>query len=50
MYVKKYVVKTGHRLQVSLGFPAGYGPDDAGVIFKAYHFVKDNNGNVVRTE
>lgn len=47
---KKYVVKTGHSLQVSLGFPVGYGPDDAGVTFKAYHFVKDNNGNVVRTE
>lgn len=47
---KKYVVKTGHRLQISLGFPAGYGPDDAGVTFKAYHFVKDNNGNVIKTE
>ena len=31
---KKYVVKTGHKLRLSLGFPAGYGPDDAGVTLK----------------
>ena len=40
---KKYVVKTGHRLRISLGFPAGYGPDDAGVTFKAYHFIRINS-------
>ncbi len=47
---KKYVVKTGHRLRISLGFPAGYGPDDAGVTFKAYHFMRDNKGNVTGVE
>lgn len=47
---KKYVVKTGHRLRLSLGFPAGYGPNDAGVTFKAYHFVKDSKGNVTKIE
>lgn len=47
---KKYVVKTGHRLRLSLGFPAGYGPNDAGVTFKAYHFKKDNKGNVIEVE
>lgn len=47
---KKYVVKTGHRLRLSLGFPAGYGPDDAGVTFKAYHFIKDAQGNVTGVE
>ena len=47
---KKYVVKTGHRLRLSLGFPEGYGPEDAGVTFKAYHFKRDNAGNVTGVE
>lgn len=47
---KKYVVKTGHRLRLSLGFPAGYGPEDEGVTFKAYHFKRDNKGNVIGVE
>ena len=47
---KKYVVKTGHRLRLSLGFPAGYGPDDAGVTFKAYHFKRNNAGEVIEVE
>ncbi len=47
---KKYVVKTGHRLRLALGFPAGYGPEDAGVTFKAYHFMRDAQGNVTGVE
>lgn len=47
---KKYVVKTGHRLRLSLGFPAGYGPEDAGVTFKAYHFIRNNKGEVTGVE
>lgn len=47
---KKYVVKTGHRLRLSLGFPAGYGPEDEGVTFKAYHFKRDAQGNVTGVE
>ncbi len=47
---KKYVVKTGHKLRLSLGFPAGYGPDDAGVTFKAYHFKRDAQDNVIGVE
>lgn len=47
---KKYVVKTGHKLRLSLGFPAGYGPNDAGVTFKAYHFKRDNQGNITEVE
>lgn len=47
---KKYVVKTGHKLRLSLGFPAGYGPNDAGVTFKAYHFKRDDKGNVTEVE
>ena len=47
---KKYVVKTGHRLRLSLGFPAGYGPEDAGVTFKAYHFIRNSDGEVTGVE
>ena len=47
---RDYVVKTGHRLRLALGFPAGYGPEDAGVTFKAYHFITDDNGNVTGVE
>lgn len=42
----KYVISTGHKVQISLGFPAGYGPEDEGVTFKAYHFSRDAAGNV----
>ncbi len=47
---KKYVVKTGHRLRLSLGFPEGYGPDDAGVTFKAYHFIRNDKDEVIGVE
>ena len=47
---KSYVVKTGHRLRLSLGFPAGYGPEDAGVTFKAYHFKRNAAGEVTGVE
>lgn len=47
---KKYVVQTGHRLRIALGFPKGYGPDDAGVTFKAYHFMRNDKGEVTGVE
>lgn len=47
---KMMVIKAGEGVRVSLGFPEGYGPEDAGVTFKAYHFMKDDNGNVTGVE
>lgn len=47
---KSVVVKTGHKVKVRIGFPEGYGPDDEGVTFKAYHFKRDNQGNVTGVE
>lgn len=45
------IVKTGEGIHVSLGFPEGYGPDDAGVTFKVYHFkVDDSTGEVIGVE
>lgn len=47
---KAVVIPNGHKVQVRLGFPDGYGPDDEGVTFKAYHFMRDNQGNVTGVE
>lgn len=47
---KSVVIPNGHKVQVRLGFPDGYGPDDEGVTFKAYHFKRDNQGNVTGVE
>ena len=47
---KKQVIETGQAVRISLGFPEGYGPEDAGVTFKAYHFTKDNTGEIVSVE
>ncbi len=47
---KTMIVKTGDKVKVRLGFPAGYGPDDEGVTFKAYHFKRDSQGNVTGVE
>ena len=37
-------LKDGTRIRVKLGFPEGYGPDDAGVTFKAYHYTENADG------
>lgn len=47
---KAMVVKTGQRIKISVGFPEGYGPEDEGVTFKAYHFTRDSAGNVTGVE
>lgn len=47
---KSVVIPNGHKVQVRLGFPEGYGPDDEGVTFKAYHFMRDSQGNVTGVE
>ena len=44
---KAQVIKTGQKVRVHLGFPEGYGPNDEGVTFKAYHFSKDDDGNII---
>ncbi len=44
---KSQVVSTGQAVRVTLGFPAGYGPQDKGKTFKVYHFKKDEKGNII---
>ena len=47
---KSQVVSAGDGVRVSLGFPDGYGPEDAGVTFKAYHFIKNDMGEITGIE
>jgi hypothetical protein len=47
---KSQILKTGDGVRVSVGFPEGYSADDAGVTFKAYHFTKDDSGNITGVE
>lgn len=39
-------IPSGSYVKVAFGFPEGYGPNDAGVSFKVYHFKRDENGNI----
>jgi hypothetical protein len=43
-------VPEGSYMQVAFGFPEGYGPEDAGVTFKVYHYKKDASGNITGVE
>ena len=47
---KMQKIKDGQAVRVMLGFPEGYGPEDAGVTFKAYHYIKDEHGNITGVE
>ncbi len=47
---KAQVIQTGQGVRVSVGFPKGYGPEDEGVTFKAYHFKRDASGAVIDVE
>lgn len=47
---KKQKIQNGQAVRIMLGFPEGYGPEDAGVTFKAYHYIKDQYGNITGVE
>lgn len=47
---KMQVAHTGDSIRISLGFPEGYGPDDEGVTFKAYHFMRNGAGEITGVE
>ncbi len=47
---KAQKISDGQKVRVMLGFPAGYGPEDAGVTFKAYHYIKDKTGRITGVE
>lgn len=39
-------IPDGSYMQVAFGFPEGYGPDDAGVTFKVYHYKRGADGAI----
>ena len=47
---KMQKIQDGQSVRIMLGFPEGYGPEDAGVTFKAYHYIKDASGNITGVE
>ena len=46
----KNILQTGTSVRLCVGFPAPYGPEDEGVKFTAYHFIKDSHGNTTDVE
>lgn len=44
------ILHVGSSVRLSLGFPLGYGPNDEGVTFKAYHFKRDEYGEIIGLE
>ena len=46
----KKFISTGDGVRVQLGFPDGYGPEDEGVTFKVYHFIKNDAGAITDVE
>lgn len=43
-------IPSGSYVKVAFGFPEGYGPNDAGVSFKVYHFKRDESGNIDQSQ
>ncbi|MDE7273872.1 MAG: hypothetical protein K2N95_12560 [Lachnospiraceae bacterium] len=44
------IIQTGQSVRLHIGFPEGYGPENAGVSYKAYHFLKDKSGKITGVE
>ena len=44
------IVKTGQSLRLSVGFPAGFDASMAGIVFKAYHFTRNADGEIISVE
>ncbi len=47
---KMQKIQNGQSVRIMLGFPEGYGPEDAGVTFKAYHYIKNDAGMITGVE
>lgn len=44
------VISTGNSVRLLVGFPKGFSPEDAGVTYKAYHFRKGENNELIAEE
>ncbi len=45
----KVVINDGQSLRLQVGFPGGY-TADSNVVFKAYHFTRNDNGDIISVE
>ena len=43
-------MKTGQSLRLSVGFPEGFDASMAGIVFKAYHFTRNDDGAIISVE
>lgn len=50
MTCNQSILQTGQSVRLHIGFPEGYGPENAGVSYKAYHFLKDKSGKITGVE
>ncbi|MDE6619478.1 MAG: hypothetical protein K2K74_03115, partial [Lachnospiraceae bacterium] len=50
MTCNQNIIQTGQSVRLHIGFPEGYGPENAGVSYKAYHFLKDKSGKITGVE
>ncbi len=41
------ILSVGDSVRICIGFPPGYGPNDEGVTFKAYHYKRDSYGEII---
>ena len=46
----KTIVETGQSVRVCLGFPQGIDASMAGIVFKAYHFTRNDAGAIISVE
>lgn len=50
MTCNQNIIQTGNSVRLHIGFPEGYGPDEEGITYKAYHFKTDSKGNITGVE
>ena len=46
----KTIIKSGQSVRVCLGFPEGIDASMAGIVFKAYHFTRNDEGKIISVE
>lgn len=50
MICNQNIIQTGQSVRLNIGFPQGYGPENAGVSYKAYHFLRDKDKKITGVE
>lgn len=50
MTCNETILRTGDSVRLHIGFPEGFGPENEGVSYKAYHFTRDKAGKIIKTE